>query len=643
MANTVHDHEILIGSDIFKGILARDSNGKALYSVIEVPSEYNPNLVYEQTNWINGHGRYWATDPGAYFEGQSIDTTQDGRIILAPLITEVRATAGAELDSAPVCFFWSALTSKWLCATTGKVYYYNGTLWTEVTTANLSGVVNFAEFDGYIFASRGTTAAYAYSSDALTWTTSTLADPKANHFFTSPNPAGTAMVLYKSGTLAGTDTQINELKSNTDGKNGGVAWGSAAYIGDTRANISNIFLINDNLMIGKTDNLYNYDSSGGVHPLMDDIKTSISTRNFQYVINWQSAAYFSRGNSLGELTSYNTFNPMGVLEDTIDIDKNGFCTGLTADTKAMYVAMNEGTDIHIYKGTEIRNADGLSWRWCPYVFLGTNACTTIGVCQHTASDKRLWFGYGTHTGYVNLLDNPTADSSARFCPTGWVRMSYTMGTNLYSDKVFTRLITDTKGCSATKTISTYYRKDTDTVETNLTPSITTNGVVQTDFYSAVPCKKIQFEVHLTTDDSTATPELLMFRAVGTERPEAIRIHEATYVIGDDPAHRSKTLRTALRAARDSVALVRFADLNFNETISGSSGTDFAYVMCQPGYPQEVPLEGERGRQPEVGMKVRWEEVGNTIVDDWGYYYNLTEDIFQDIHDSVNHALNFTAV
>ncbi|MFA5036690.1 MAG: hypothetical protein WC479_05890 [Candidatus Izemoplasmatales bacterium] len=712
MTNRTHDHELLIGSTTYRLNLIRDDNGKALYSVTEDVPEYSPEIAFEQTDWINGHGNYWFNDESAYFEGQSIDTTQEGRIILGPKIHEVYESDGTELDSAPVCFGWfaAASTPVWLCATAGKIYRYakvdtgidtnetldttetgvdldatgataipvgsvihveneqmyvtatgttltvvrgfNGTTaathatnidiyiskWTAATTT-VAGVTDLKEFKGIMYAAVGSTTKYYYSTDGNTWTQTDLTDGYAVKFLSSYNADGTAVTLWKF-------KKPNEISYTTDGRTvagGGSQWASPAYIGDTSADITNLFLVNDNFMIGREDNLYNYDSVGGTHPLMDDLKTSQSSRNFQYIATWQTATYFSRGDRLGELSASNTFNPVGPLERTIDIGKVGFCTGLTADHNYLYAAIDEGTNIHIYKAREVRTVKGLLWQYCPWVFIGTNACTTISVCQHSTTDRRLWFGYGTHTGYVTITDNPTADSNARFASSGWLRMSYTYGHNLYWDKLFNRLITDTKGCSATETISPYYRKNTDTTATALTAAITTNGVVQTDFTSLVACKKIQFQANLATGDSTKTPELLMFKATGVENPEAIRIHECTYAIGDKPSDRAETLRSILRTARTSVALIRLADLRYGEHVAGTTGTDYAYVVLQPGYPKEVEVVHEKGRQPELGIQVRWQEVGNTIVDDWGYYYGAIEDIFQDVYDATNHALGFTAV
>jgi len=637
MTTRSHDHEILVGSSTYRLNLIRDDDGKAMYSVTEDVPEYSPQFEFEQTNWVNGHGRYWFDDTDAYFEGQSIDTTQEGRVILGPLINEVYESDDTELDSAPVCFRWFAAQGKWLCATSGKIYIY-GTKWTAATTT-VAGVTDLKEFKGIMYAACGASKKYYYSSDGDTWTQTDLTDGYANKLLAAYNADGTAVTLWKFKTP-------NELSSTTDGRTvagGGSQWSSAAYIGDTSADITNIFLLGGNLMIGREDNLYNYDSTGGIHPLQDELKLAQSTSNFKYVANWQSALYFSRGTGLGELSGNSAFAPVGPLEDTIDIGKVGTCVGLSSDPDYLYIAMDEGTNSHIYKSREVRTKQGLRWQHCPWVYLGTNACATIEVCQHSATDRRLWFGYGTHTAYVIITDNPTTDSAARFAASGWLRMSYTFGHNLYWDKLFNRLITDTKGCASGKTVTVKYRKDTDTTATSFASAITTNGVVETDATSLVACKKIQFEVWLATNASTVTPEVLMFKATGTEKPEAVRVHECVYTVGDTPNDRAETLRSALRAARTSVALIRLADLRYGEYIAGTSGTDYAYVICQPGFPQEVEVVHEKGRAPELGIKVKWQEVGNTVTDDWGYDYGKLEDIIQDVYDSTNSMLRISVI
>ena len=289
-------------------------------------------------------------------------------------------------------------------------------------------------------------------------------------------------------------------------------------------------------------------------------------------------------------TSYSAYEPMGPVTDIDNIGKIGDVVGLASDKDWLYVAVDEGTNTIVYKGREVRIAgqskeSGLRWEWCPWVFLSTNACATLKVCQHSSTDRRLWFGYGSNTGYVILTDNPTADSVARFAASGWIRMSYTMGTNRYWDKLWQSIVTETKSCTANLTVTPKYRKDSETTATTLTSAITTNGTVKTNLTSELSSKRIQFELHLATNSSSTTPEVLFFEARGVEKPETVRVHEAIYSIGDTPSRRTETIRTFLRGGRTTTSLIRFADLRYGDDVAGTAGTDFVYVVMQPGYPR----------------------------------------------------------
>lgn len=773
MTRLTNDHEIMIGSTTRRLQLIRDEKGKAAYSVIENPPETKVRVMFGQNNWTAGHGQYKARVPSMYFDGASIDTTQEGRIILGPYINEVKTSetadqsystgvdsygtiygsyiraqtftagstytmtyaklylkrigtpgtvsvdikattfdgsdyvpsgsslgtstkdgntistsagwvtfnfffgvpltsgavyaiivsalsgsgvsyidwgqdvtsagyaggkallslnlgvtwaldgsvgatvddyfevgtsAASELDSYPTCFVWSATLGKLLCATGGKVYTYTGVGWDDATTT-LAGVTDLEEFNGVLYAAMGASTKYYYSTDGASWTQTDLTDGYAVKFLSAPNPEGTSNVLWKTKTP-------NEVSNTTDGRTigtTGVQWTSPAYIGDTSNNITNIFLDSDRLMVGRTDNLYHYDSDGGISALMDDLKQSRSTDNFKYVINWKGDTVFSLGTGLGIIESGTSFKKFGPLYDTGDIDKVGQVVGLSADTDYLYVAMLEGTNTVIYKGrkvTEDFDGDGYSeeeWAWCPWVNLSTNYCGQIFVAQHSATDRRLWFGYGTHTGYVYISDNPTADANARFASSGYIRLSYTYGSSPYWDKMIQYIITETAGCTANITVTPKYRKDTDTSDSALTAAITTNGTVKTNLTSAISGKKIQFELWLATNDATITPQVLLFEAHGFEKPETIRIHEATYSLSDTPELKGSTIRSFLRGGRTSTSLIKFADLRWGEYTSGTAGTNYQYVIMEPGYPKEIEIYREKDSAPEPAITVRWVE------------------------------------
>jgi hypothetical protein len=573
-------------------------------------------IVVKAPSATNGTGFYWGADgtaPG-YAGGNSGYSDDSGVNWTATanrdLYFDIYSMASTALDSTPKTYFWSPKIGKLLCSDTNEIYFYANGAWTEATTA-VAGVKQFVEFNGYIFAACGgktSDTKYVYSTDGDTWTTSTLDDMYAERFLVAPNAAGTAMVLWKSGS-AGT-TNNNELKYNTSGINGGAQWSSAAYIGDTSGSITTPFLLNDEIMCGRVDNLYNYDNAGGIHALMDELKNRRSTQNFKYVQNWQAGAYFSIGNDVGELigATPGIFTKMGPLTDAGDIDKVGDCRGISADTGYLYVALLEENLTHIYKGKPVYTENGYKWQWCPWVYLGANQCECIYVAQHSVTDVRLWMGYGTHTAWVQITDNPTTDANARFAPTSHIKMSYVYGSNPYWDKMIQSVVTETAGCDAGTYIRPYYFKNTDTSASALTAAITSNGINKTNLTTALTGNRFLFEIDFTTDTSTDAPQLLSFTVRGHEKPETNRIHECTYKIGSTTGKRTETIRSFLRGGRTSTSLIKFADLRYGDETDGTAGTDYVYCVMLPGYPREVEVIHEKGGQPELWLTVRLMEV-----------------------------------
>lgn len=514
----------------------------------------------------------------------------------------------ADLGANPVCFCWFNAISKLMVATNTKAFWYDGSLFAEKEEFAGETITSMAEIDDILYVCLGSSTKYYYTTDGASYTQTDLTDGYAQQIFAAPNPAGTATVLWKIKLP-------NELSYTTDGRtvsDGGAQWSSTAYVGDKANDVTAIFLVNDKLYVGKEDGAWHHDTAGGFHPVKSDLKHNRSTANFFYNVDWQGGLYFSECRGMAEVTAYSAYEPMGPLTGIDDIGKVAdYLCGLASDKDYIYVGVDEGTDYIIYKGRQVRKEGSLRWEWCPWVYLGTNACSTMKVVQHSATDRRLWFGYGNNAAYVILSDNPTSDSAARFAASGWLRMSYFSGTNRYYDKMWQSILTETKACTANLTVQPKYRKDAETSATNLTSAITTNGTVKTNLTTALSSKRIQYELHLATNSSSTTPEVLFFEARGVEKPETVKIHEAIYEIGDEPNTRAETLRTFLRGGRTSTSLIRFADLRYKETTSGTAGTDFVYVVMQPGYPQEVEIIHEKDRQPELGLKCRWQEISFT--------------------------------
>lgn len=608
------DHQIYNGTttETFRLMRERDSQGRAtgpaMYNIENFIPQYRNPLTYTQMSWIDGHGQHDFRNPEAYFEGKSIDTTIDGKVFLGPLLQEQQDDGSSSIE-APVGFCWFPAIGKLFCFTASHIYRLDNDGW-DVTSSDLSGVTDLKVFGVTLFAARGASTAYEYSTDGDAFTTSTLTDKYAIKFLVAPNAAGTADILWKYKTP-------NELANNTSGINGGVQWATPAFVSDTANDITNLFLVNDNFMIGKTDGLFHYDPDGGIHPLRPDLRTNRSTDNFKYVTEWQAAVYHSEIDGMGEIWSRNAYEPMGPLTGIDDIGRRGSIVGLAADKDWIYVAIYDGTNYYIYKGREVRKQGELRWQWCPFIYLGTNATATLAVVQESSIVRKLYFGYGAACYYVVLSDNPLADSTYRYCSTpSWLRMSYDYGTDTEWDMMWQSAVIEATrydsgaiaAAASGETVQIQYRDDTDTSPTSVIAAATTVGIYEISFSSAINNKRVQFEIHLASDTNTATPVVSYFQAKGIEKPVRTRIHQAIYIIGDEPTNRAKTLRDFFRAARTTTTLLKFADLRFNETTGGTAGTDYVYCILEPESPEQVEITHRKDGSKEMGIKVRLREV-----------------------------------
>jgi hypothetical protein len=449
--------------------------------------------------------------------------------------------------------------------------------------------------------------AYYYCEDPLAedpiWTESTLTDHIAYRFLTASNPTKTANILCKTD-------YPNIVTYTTDGRNiadGGSEWSSAVYVGLTGSSEVNIFTLNGNIAVGRAEGLYEYDTSGGVEKIIN-LNSDLSNTAFSSVINWKANTYYNTNWGLNELTNYYSLNKVGAMEIDAKIELKGQCTALTSDEDFIYEAVLSGSNTTIYKGFKV----GDIWSWCPFIYNGANTCKSMMIYSDpllNVKPKFLFFTYGSVLKSCNLSLTPSNDSNCDFAASGNLVTSYDYGTNPYWDKIFQSVIIETYNCAAGRTVTIKYRKDSETTFTALTSAIAKNGVQRINLSSQIACKRIQFEIDLVTNDSTKSPEIHMFTVSGVEKPESFRVHEATYYLGEDPSKKAKTIRDFLRSAKTETGLIKFADLRYKDITTTPT---YSWVILQPGYPQEVEVVQEKGREPELGLKVRWQEINYPV-------------------------------
>lgn len=467
-------------------------------------------------------------------------------------------------------------------------------------------ITSMVFYDDVLYLGQGSSDLYYYSTDGKVFTQTDLTDGYAEHFLIAPNPDATGTVLWKSKLP-------NEVSSTTNGKTvaaGGIQWASPAYIGDTHTDITNLILHSDKFLIGKTDRLWYYDSNGGTSVFLENLNIADSSEpeNFASWVSHQGSTYFTLNGRLVELTSYDGITFMGPNEESGKIEEFSEVFDVVSDGKFLYAGVYDNTtrtEITIYKGY----IDLEAWHWCPIVSTTGTTVSKLAINQSYSSMFLLYFLRDTtHIYNVSLESIPFSGNLFNDTwDTKKIRFSWDYGTDIYMNKILESIVVETSDCSATQTIIPYYYKDTDTVPTQMAEAITTNGVNKINLTTPIYGKRFSFEFVLTSNSTLTSPVLRKFQALGSEKPESVRIHDCSYTLGHSPYVTAKTIRTFLRGGRTTTSLIKFADLRFGEHVSGTGGTDFTYVTMAPGYPQEVEMTHAITKEPELVVKVRWIE------------------------------------
>ncbi len=569
-------------------------------------------VAFTTTAWattaVNSITKYWLRARVATY---SAVTTQ-------PKGKQAWAIGGMAAPLVASC--WYKTTNSSFCATATKIFEYDSTntRWIERVEFASNTISHLCEHDSILYVALGIGTKWYYSTDGYAYTITDLTDGYAVKFLVAPNENGTQDRLWFFQTP-------NELMNTSDGRTvaaGGVQASTPAYISDTSYNIINIFLVNDKIMVGKENGLWEYDTIGGQHPRMLELEQNRSTTNFKYMAYYKGATYFSLIRNIGEITASDYLSIVGPLKDCDStIGKTGDIVGMTSDEDFLYVAVDEGTNTHIYKGSQVVGIDGnLKWSWCSIQNLTTHTCTLLMMIQDSLTSGhvgRLWFGYDNTIGYIYIVPNPAGETGLYYSGAvinSWLRTSYFYGTNPFWDKLWQSIVIETVNCSATRRVSVYYRDDNDTSATLLVTEFYTNGVQEIKLNNAISNKRISFEIWFGADLTIGVPpEVLYFEAKGIEVPEVTRIHECIYEVGDDlRGLKAKTILDFLDSARTTTSLVKFADLRRGQKTSGTTTGDYVWVIMEPGYPRFIEASHEAGRHPEMGVQCRFREVSYTI-------------------------------
>ena len=526
-----------------------------------VPPEIEVASVAE--DWTEGAGFRHLIGTQAvrmlrYEYSRGLDLSYADRVFISPQEqTGLVGSSYAAISAAPSGFLYSPSLGFFMRAG-AYIYEWDVTAsparWEQRddATGTFSGAsfTDFTELDGVLYAPRGTSADYKYSTDGVTWTAFTDADENADFMAVRGNGSDIAS-LWK--------TNDNLIKASVNGANGGTAWAGADEIGHTSETPTGIVVSNNSIFLFKREGIYLYDTVN----TQDVWKTQeILDNNGRNPYVWSNGlVYVPYGRRLIEFDPSNlTLSPVFPTENMDSLEIMGDITAVGGDLFWLYCAVkNRAGDTYIMKG---KPGQG----WHTFLYLGANDCNILAVVPggvlHSANPC-LVYGKGTASNYVILPRGqilPSDDPNYQFSLTEGVLYGTNMdfGAKTY-DKLLNHAMILGEGLSAGRPATLKYTTDETATETTLVEA-TAPGLTKIDTSSEVAFNKIKYVLYMSTGDETVSPTVDSLTLWATLNPPRKRMWKPVVILDDDRSLRggvtgrmspsSVKLREVLFAATD---------------------------------------------------------------------------------------------
>lgn len=582
------DIKLTIGS-VTKELRLMTQDGSKLWKVSEISRSlgaHTGSSVFDSlspdkelkltiTDWSGGMGQKYWESANKYNFATGIDTMTPRELKAGVTWDNLRSlVSSSETGVASTVF-----KGVQYFATNKSIYSVSGTAITTKKTYTTETITDICAFGDVLFVALGSSTAYQYSTDGTSYTASTLADNMAEFFKVTLAGAGSTQILWKA-------KNPNELTSNTNGVNGGAAWTSPSYVGSTDNDIVSLMVHNDNLLIGKDDALYHLDNDGVAHIVLQASQgVPSSPKDFTKPVIHRGNLYFIYQHGIGEITAYNSFDTIGVRENSLNPDDYalGAPMSLASDGDWLYACyyMVYGSVYQLcFAGKE---NDSGEWEWHAFFYLSISS-TSYGECMFVSGDY-VWAiikGYAEQTPVYSLESTRTRQISGdRLLVTSWYDAGYPTWTKLIQS-------IELDCTSGTGGITIEYEAD-DAGSWTTYGSWTTTGDSIEKKYKAVSYKKIRFRIK----PLITTAVIRSMTVHGQLRPERIKLFDFVVDVGDNRTRPAKTIRDFLDGGRTSTSTVTLVD---------RFGTSWDVVIL-PGYPEEIEVKDTTGKQSSLAMRI----------------------------------------
>ena len=445
-----------------------------------------------------------------YYYSRGIDASNQRRLYLSPALQAVLENDATAIAAAPVQF---ADTSLGFFMLAGAYIYeldqLNGQ-WVQRDNASADGqsYTHLVEMDATLYAARGSSVDYKYSTDGITWTAFTDSDNNPSYWAVRPASDGSESQLFMFKADLTT-------KQSSNGANSGDAWSAADEVGHTSETLRGTIVSNDDMYVFKEEGFTRYDGSTIEEAWGGGVKMRRDTNGKQPFVWLDGVVYVPYGDRLlayeptgdGSVVNMRFIFPLPSMAGAVET--NGTITAIAGDERWLYLAVkNAAGNTYVWKGNPYTT------EWHTWTYLGANDCNAMLVAgPGTVHDDNpaLVIGYGTAASYYILTRpgmRPEDDSNYRFdTGGGTLYHSWTAGGAAAFPKLLAagRLVVE--NASAAKACVLKYEIDADGTETTLVTA-TSGGEASEDITTEVAFNRIRAIVTMASSDNTDSPVII---------------------------------------------------------------------------------------------------------------------------------------
>lgn len=557
--------------------------------------DITPTDKMVQSDWHGGGGFYRVSLENAapvYNYASNIDPSFPKRFFLSPETVDSKLTAGTALGVAITHmilykgnvfafggtkgFFWDVATYTTPAANSGNIWQTTGPSGATTFPGTVTGV---CVYNGYLLVACGTGAFVQYTTDS----TPTLAGDWTAMAGTNDKMQFMAVLngtLYGARSATGAYTTA-AVYATTDPTAGFATL--TGTVSDSSADVTNLIVYSNNLVVLKTDGIYLFDSiTGTSFQSIQGLPNYIATTNGTVATEHLGNLFFKTRESLSSWSG----NTLMGLSATRGVSFHGNDAQLENDTPMrgspqailsvppfLYVTVYTGSK-YVIKKLDAQFGDP-AMGFHDWIDLGNNASTALFYWANASGSPYMFAGKGTGLVYWVMPRRthlPTEDSACRFVSTGDFYTSRLLIGGIQWTKavvgmyIWVEGLTGSGGNTATLTFSTDNNESFTDPTSDASATFTTNGIKRIVFKTGsntISGREFMVKVNLTSVSGATTPIVYMLALdVRIQYPYARQWLITIPAYEPKDSHIKKTpkkIEEDLRTARRTANSITFVD------------------------------------------------------------------------------------